>query len=73
MVQSRPTERARAALDEIEAAGIVSAERSRDGEVTYRPLIDCTPLFRWNFLRREAGEVEDIRLTEKIPGARGGG
>lgn len=71
MVRSRPTDRARAALDEAEAAGIVSAERSKDGSVTYRPRIDCTPLFRWNFLRREAGDVEDIRLTEPIPAGEG--
>lgn len=41
MVESRPSPRSQAALDELVAAGVVSAEpASRDGGVTYRPLVE---------------------------------
>lgn len=40
MVQSKPSPRSQAALDELVAAGVVSSEPfNRHGGITYRPLV----------------------------------
>lgn len=43
MVESRPTAKAQAALDELVAAGFISRMVERRGAVVYRPLKDCHP------------------------------
>src|SRR3546814_11167393 len=48
MVETRPSERDLAALDELLAAGII--ERTAcdpSGKVEYRPLVDCLPFAKW--------------------------
>lgn len=46
MVQSRPTAKAQAGLDELVAKGWISRENEKRGAVIYRPLKDCTILLR---------------------------
>lgn len=50
MIQSRPTERTQAALDELVDAGLLSREPLNDrGGLAFKPLKSLHPLMRWSF------------------------
>ena len=70
MVKGRPTAQAQAALDELEAAGLINREaRHLDPAVTYVPQVDFGPLLAWS-LHLPQAKLPNIRLVEPIaPGA----
>ena len=54
--QSRPTERTKAALDELVAKGVASVAPFNDlGGLVYSPLVDCAPAFLWMAGLRDDG------------------
>lgn len=68
MVQSKPSARAQAGLDELLAAGIISREDERSGAVTYRPLVSCHEHQVWAMKRLFDGtaEASSFRLVDPI-------
>lgn len=69
MVESRPSERAQAGLDELLAAGVISREDEPSGAVTYRPLVGCREHLEWAWKRMPTPEglSDKFRLVEPIP------
>lgn len=69
MVESRPSERAQAGLDELQAAGIISREDEPRGAVVYRPLVECREHLHWAWRRMETPEglSDQFRLVDPIP------
>ena len=68
MVESKPSEKAQAGLDELVAAGVISREDEPTGAVTYRPLVSCHEHFVWAARRMFSGEATDsFRLIDPIP------
>lgn len=63
MRTSRPTERARAALDEAADAGWLSCQAPVDGPLTYVLEVDCGPWLHWLNSNRSKGY---FRIVEKI-------
>lgn len=68
MVQSKPSARAQAGLNELLAADIISREDEPSGAVTYRPLMDCREHLAWAWKRMEDGTAErdSFRLVDRI-------
>lgn len=68
MVQSKPSARAQAGLDELLAAGIISREDEPSGAVTYRPLVSCHEHQAWAMKRLFDGtaEANSFRLVDPI-------
>ena len=68
MIERRPTAVAQAALDELEAAGLIERiSINRPPAITYRPTAEFGPLLYWAF-NKPKGEWPDIPLVEPIPG-----
>ncbi|MGU3286507.1 hypothetical protein [Methylobacterium mesophilicum] len=69
MVESRPSERAQAGLDELQAAGVISREDEPRGAVVYRPLIECREHLEWAWrrMRTPEGLSDQFRLVDPIP------
>ncbi|MFF9549348.1 MULTISPECIES: hypothetical protein [Bacteria] len=68
MVQSKPSARAQAGLNELLAAGIISREDEPSGAVTYRPLVSCYEHQVWAMKRLFDGtaEANSFRLVDPI-------
>lgn len=69
MVESRPSERAQAGLDELLAAGIISREDEPSGAIVYRPLVECREHLQWAWARMSTpqGLSDKFRLVDPIP------
>lgn len=68
MVEHRPSPRAQAGLDELQAAGIISREDEPSGGVTYRPLVCCRHHLAWAMQQQD---IDSFRLVDRIePGKR---
>lgn len=70
LVESRPTPRCRAALDELVAAGALSkAPFNRFGGETYKPLIETREYMTWLMKKHPMGRMnpkDSFALMEKI-------
>ena len=64
MVESRPTARCQAGLDEMVAAGIITRTGLPGGGVEYVGSPACREFFGW--MMRHAESVDPIRIVEPI-------